>query len=314
MTGARWSLGRLTQLVEEVGGALAAAHAADMVHGDVRSANVLLDGDGHFYLADFGLAEERLASPSTDPIDDTPRGCAGLEQQRDGIVTARSDQHALAVMVGELLTGAPPPECEEPHGRQPADEGAVAAVLRRAVAADPDDRFPSIADFVTAWRSATGASLIDGPSVHHAGAPLNGDPLQAIINPYKGLRAFDEADARDFHGRERAIDDLVELIREHRFVAVVGPSGSGKSSLVRAGLAQRLREQGCVVAVAIPGAAPVDEIADALVQVAVHPEARLREDLLEPRAPRRGRRRLVARRRQRTGSRARPVRGAVDAH
>ncbi len=68
-------------------------------------------------------------------------------------------------------------------------------------------------------------------------------------NPYKGLRSFGQSDARDFFGRERFIDRLVSRLSRAgsagRFVAVVGPSGSGKSSVVRAGLLPALRQGGC---------------------------------------------------------------------
>ena len=64
-------------------------------------------------------------------------------------------------------------------------------------------------------------------------------------NPYKGLRAFKEADADDFHGRRRLVDrsshQLAAPGLDGRFVTVVGPSGSGKSSVVRAGLLPALR-------------------------------------------------------------------------
>src|SRR5438874_878779 len=60
-------------------------------------------------------------------------------------------------------------------------------------------------------------------------------------NPYKGLRAFAEDDAEDFFGRETLTEHLVERLAQTRFLAVVGPSGSGKSSVVRAGLLPRLR-------------------------------------------------------------------------
>ncbi len=62
-------------------------------------------------------------------------------------------------------------------------------------------------------------------------------------NPYKGLVAFQEGDRGDFFGRETIIDHfLTALHRNPRFLAVVGASGSGKSSAVRAGLLPRLRE------------------------------------------------------------------------
>lgn len=65
-------------------------------------------------------------------------------------------------------------------------------------------------------------------------------------NPYKGLRAFTEADARDFFGRRELTQRLVTRLREagpgSRLVAVVGPSGGGKSSVVRAGLVPAIRQ------------------------------------------------------------------------
>ena len=65
-------------------------------------------------------------------------------------------------------------------------------------------------------------------------------------NPYRGLRAFTEADAPDFFGRSaivrQVVDRLAEPDPDARFVAVVGPSGCGKSSLVRAGVVPALRD------------------------------------------------------------------------
>ena len=60
-------------------------------------------------------------------------------------------------------------------------------------------------------------------------------------NPYKGLQAFQEADAADFWGRSGLVEELVDAIRGHSLVAVVGPSGIGKSSVVRAGLVPAVR-------------------------------------------------------------------------
>ncbi len=60
------------------------------------------------------------------------------------------------------------------------------------------------------------------------------------ICPYKGLEAFDFKDAEYFHGRTVLTDQLLEKVRLSNFLAVLGPSGSGKSSAVRAGLLQQL--------------------------------------------------------------------------
>ena len=60
--------------------------------------------------------------------------------------------------------------------------------------------------------------------------------------PYKGLAVFEEEDADLFFGRERLVEDLLSRVKESRTVFITGPSGSGKSSLVRAGLLHALRQ------------------------------------------------------------------------
>jgi WD40 repeat protein/DNA-binding SARP family transcriptional activator len=107
-------------------------------------------------------------------------------------------------------------------------------------------------------------------------------------NPYKGLRAFTEADARDFFGRGELASRLVTRLREEgtgsRFLAVVGPSGGGKSSVVRAGLVPAIR-QGALgnpeafIAEMFPGAHPIEELEAALVRIAVRPVPRLHDRL-----------------------------------
>ncbi len=96
-------------------------------------------------------------------------------------------------------------------------------------------------------------------------------------NPYKGLRAFEEADAMHFFGRETLIRRLLaELAQpDGRFLAVIGPSGSGKSSVVKAGLIPALRRgtqfdsEMWYVARMVPGAHPFQELETALLSVAV---------------------------------------------
>ena len=67
------------------------------------------------------------------------------------------------------------------------------------------------------------------------GETVAASAIRASICPYRGLEPFREEDAAFFCGRDDAIRDLVARVQEHSFVAVVGPSGSGKSSLVFAG-------------------------------------------------------------------------------
>ena len=91
---------------------------------------------------------------------------------------------------------------------------------------------------------------------------------KAAVNPYRGLSFFREEDAHFFHGREDVTKRLCNLVEKHRFVAVVGASGSGKSSVVRAGLIPQLRspESGVVwnVVTVNPGSDPAMNLAERL--------------------------------------------------
>jgi DNA-binding SARP family transcriptional activator/WD40 repeat protein len=75
--------------------------------------------------------------------------------------------------------------------------------------------------------------------------------------PYRGLAAYDVADAETFFGRDREVVTCLAVLQEHGFLAVVGPSGSGKSSVVRAGVAAALSRAGTRVHVFTPGEAPL---------------------------------------------------------
>ncbi|MEO6081883.1 MAG: helix-turn-helix domain-containing protein, partial [Umezawaea sp.] len=78
--------------------------------------------------------------------------------------------------------------------------------------------------------------------------------------PYVGLTAFQPADADRFFGRERLVGELVDLTWTRRFVGVFGASGSGKSSVLRAGLVPRAER----AVLCTPGPHPVAELAGAL--------------------------------------------------
>ncbi len=102
-----------------------------------------------------------------------------------------------------------------------------------------------------------------------------------FICPYRGLFAFREEDAQFFFGRESFTQMLVDAVQNQSLVAVIGPSGSGKSSVVFAGLVKRLRDAGNWQIVDFrPGSRPLFALATALVsQKEAHPNRteRLRE-------------------------------------
>ena len=90
-------------------------------------------------------------------------------------------------------------------------------------------------------------------------------PAQAVHNPYRGLQPFSERDADVYFGRETLVVEVLEkLDGGSGFVSIVGPSGSGKSSAVQAGVIPVLRTRGETVVLFTPGPRPVRELAAVL--------------------------------------------------
>ena len=95
--------------------------------------------------------------------------------------------------------------------------------------------------------------------------------IVGVPDPFPGLRPFESDEEPIFRGRQRHVDDLLRRLAKRRFLAVVGTSGSGKSSLVRAGLLPAL-DRGYLagattrwrMAVMRPGMAPIQNLAEAL--------------------------------------------------
>jgi DNA-binding SARP family transcriptional activator/WD40 repeat protein len=283
------SVDQVTSLITQIGSALGAAHAGLVVHRDVKPANILFDEAGVSYLSDFGIAASLGDQPSIPQ-----RWSAGSvlyaspEQLRDGIDDANADQYALAVTAWELLVGRPPFSGENASsvvatklrdGLPPLPRGSasfttgISDVLRQAGSVHPSERFADVAAFVAAWQRATVADTDRGVAerndlTERTHAQTVTADIFAAANPYKGLRPFREADAADFHGRIELVDALAAQLNEAPLVAVVGPSGSGKSSIVLAGLVPRVRAKGALVAAFSPGIDPFAALSDSLNPIA----------------------------------------------
>jgi hypothetical protein len=151
---------RALVVLAQVADALDAAHRRELVHRDVKPANVLLDEDGHAYLTDFGITKQ-LGAVSTD----TGRMLGTLdylapEQIRGEDVDGRTDGYALGCVLYECLAGTPPfrrsSEAEslwahmndEPSALP--DHPSLAPVLRRGLAKDREDRYGTCAELVDA--------------------------------------------------------------------------------------------------------------------------------------------------------------------
>ena len=97
----------------------------------------------------------------------------------------------------------------------------------------------------------------------------------AVANPFVGLRPFERHESMLFFGRREQTIELLEKLHDTHFVGVVGSSGCGKSSLIRAGLIPKLLAGFLVadrdrwlIATMKPGAGPIQNLASALVTAA----------------------------------------------
>lgn len=283
-------LDRVVALAQEVAAALDEAHREGVIHRDVKPGNILLDRSGNAYLSDFGIAVEEAGRLDPEAwLSNGSPAYAPPEQLQRLEAGPAADVYALGMTVYEALTGRLPFPAETTMAglleRQlndpvplvrttlPELPAAVDSVLQKATAKMPAGRYQSAGAFAVDLAAAAG---------------LKGD--EALItpedrNPYKGLRAFTEADAGDFAGRARLVNRLVDRLGAHRVTVVVGPSGSGKSSVVRAGLLPAVR-QGRIpgsdqwfTTTMIPSTDPFTDLEAALLRVAIDTPADLAQRL-----------------------------------
>jgi len=224
------------------------------------------------------VASREITSLRTDPWPHavgTPLYMAP-EVWRGETATRRSDLYSLGILLYELLAGttpyldvtlaelpsvvqdrAPPRLGEVAPGAPPA----LAAIVDRLVERDAGARFASADALLVALEDCA------------APPPETGLPDG---NPYRGLAAFGSIHGALFFGRRREIRELVDRVRTEAFVVVGGDSGTGKSSLCRAGVLPWLAaHDGWSCVDVIPARHPVDSLAAALAAWAGAGEAEL---------------------------------------
>lgn len=271
----RVPFGRAVELMVPVVRALVRAHEGQIVHRDLKPENVFVTTSGTVKVLDFGLA--KLSTPTadaaavagrTDGITGTPPYMAP-EQFWEPDVDERADLYAVGVMFFEMLTG-----------RHPIQPLTLHTLM--AAAALVDEPLPSVgsvmADLPRHLEQLVDRCLSKRREGRHPSAQALLDDLLPLLprghgrqldrdeSPFPGLAAFQESDADRFFGRAPDVRRLLALLDRQPLVAVVGPSGVGKSSLVQAGLVPALKASGEAWEVLFlrPGRMPLGSLASVL--------------------------------------------------
>ena len=287
-------------LIEKVAAGISVAHRLGVVHGRVRPENILFDDDDNPYVADLGIDEicTGIVSFATHAYD-APERLGGA------LATPASDIYSLGLLVHEVLGGSPPPA----DGALPPRGDAVDAVIARATDPDPRRRHGSVDELVDELREALAVPLPPLGAVRADAQPV---PGPGAVRGGRRPRL-----PRSRRGWSRRWSTCCE---RERLMVVFGPSGIGKSSVVKAGLVPALRRgavdgsESWLVTEMTPGSDPFEQLRTALARVATADSARRRGrvESLRPLARRDRSWRRAARHERRR--RHRPVRGAVHPH
>lgn len=191
---------QVVEIVTAVAGALDYAHQRNLLHRDVKPANILIGGDDtaerRIKLADFGIARKADESNGLTATNMTigTVSYAAPEQLTGDAIDGRADQYALAATAFHLLTGAPPFSDPNPavvigqHLSTPApavssrrpELAGLDPVLAKALSKDPKARFEKCADFARALQHQLGAAGPDATTLAPA-VTAETDPATALL-------------------------------------------------------------------------------------------------------------------------------------
>jgi WD40 repeat protein len=246
------NLQRAIEIASQLLAGLQAIHDGGLIHRDLKPENVMITRAGRVVVMDFGIAKA-VAEKGHGTIVGTPAYMAP-EQMRGDRVDARTDVYAAGMVLAELIyrdTLAAPSGLDGlrrgiRHDPPQLPDGPWHDALVRALAVDPEKRWPSARAFARALEDVT--LRVGG---------------MEDKNPFPGLSSFTEANAEFFFGREADVEALGKKLKRLHMLAVVGPSGVGKSSFLRAGLIPSL-PKGWACVICAPGPSPFVSLGQAL--------------------------------------------------
>jgi WD40 repeat protein len=241
-----------TRIASQLLAGLEAIHQAGLVHRDIKPENVMITRTGRVVLMDFGIAKG-IGDDQWTVIAGTPAYMAP-EQARGEVLDARADIFAAGVVLAEMIA---PAGVREHETRQSIWQAVRQLPVRL---------------FESPWRTVLERAVADGRERRYASARELARALEEVAlrdpaaedrRPYPGLESFTEADAEFFFGREIEVEAAWKKLQRTNLLAIMGPSGAGKTSFLRAGLLPA-RPEGWEHVLVRPGASPFAALARAV--------------------------------------------------
>jgi len=280
---------RVVELILPVARALELAHSKGIVHRDLKPENVLVTSAGQVKVLDFGIAK---ALGSTDGNRTLPPGLTTSSQDltltREGALVGtlpymspeqmgtdeidhRSDLFGLGMIMYEMVAGRHP---IEPLASDTLIANLISTHPMPSVRGAVPDLQDGLVQAIDACLRKSKAERIGSAGelarwLENQLPGRHGRQLAEGESPYPGLTAFQEQDADRFFGRSRDVARMVSRLRELPLTGIVGPSGVGKSSFIRAGVGPALKASGEIwdVVTLRPGRHPIASLAHVVAKL-----------------------------------------------
>ena len=270
---------QLLNFIDGLTDGLTAIHRAGLVHRDIKPANILFCGGGlnnseaceqtdltesglhvqsHVYrhllaedekvlVGDLGIAKDLSKNVDHSTlVGGTPFYLAPEQAMPSQSVTRAADIYSATALLWRMLMNETPPTSSTVDARletlpENFIEQGWQSLIKKGMAADATQRYQTMDE----WRWAVHDVLGESSStvLYKSRVDSSGEPRTDIC-PYKGLAGYEESDSAFFCGRDALISQLLSRLQLEPVLVVGGPSGSGKSSLVRAGLVPLLKKGG----------------------------------------------------------------------